>query len=42
MSDSEGPKGRPSSGRITIWVVVGAIGLYMVINGLVGALTGGG
>lgn len=28
--------------RIGIWVVVGAIGLYMVVSGVVGALTAGG
>lgn len=28
-----------SFARLTIWIVVGAVGLYLVISGLVGALT---
>lgn len=28
--------------RIGIWVVVSAVGLYMVASGLIGALTSGG
>ena len=27
-----------STGRIVIWIVVGAVGLYLVISGLMGAL----
>lgn len=38
------PDDRPrvSATRIGIWVIVGAIGLYMVVNGVVTALTSGG
>lgn len=32
------PKG-PSLSRIAIWVIVGGIGLYLVITGVVGILT---
>jgi len=42
MADLEGKKEGVSAARIGIWVVVSAIGLYMVISGLVGALAGGG
>lgn len=39
--DGDGPKKpeRPSNARITIWVVVGAIGLYLVGSGVWGILT---
>jgi len=33
--------GGPSTARITMWIIGGAVGLYMVVTGLVGALTGG-
>jgi hypothetical protein len=32
----------PSTTRITIWVVVGAVGLYFLISGIVGIVTSGG
>lgn len=32
---------RPSSGRIAIWVVVAAVGLYFVISGIIGIVTPG-
>jgi hypothetical protein len=32
------PKG-PSTSRIAIWVIVGGVGLYLVITGVVGILT---
>ncbi len=35
------PKG-PSFTRIAIWVIVGGIGLYLVISGLVGVIAKGG
>jgi hypothetical protein len=28
--------------RVVIWVLVAAVGLYMVVSGLIGALAGGG
>lgn len=34
------PRG-PSTARITIWIVVGAIGLYMIVSGVVGGLSAG-
>ncbi len=40
LRDPKKPK-RPSPGRIAVWVFVGAIGLYMVISGIVGMLSGG-
>lgn len=33
--------GGPSTARITMWIIGGAVGLYMVVTGLVGALTAG-
>ncbi|MEP6482132.1 MAG: hypothetical protein ABJA94_09020 [Rhodoglobus sp.] len=35
------PKQGPSMGRIAIWVIVGAIGLYLVISGVVGIIAKG-
>lgn len=34
------PQG-PSTARITIWIVVGAIGLYMIVSGVIGGLSAG-
>ena len=34
------PEG-PSTARITIWIVVGAIGLYMIVSGVIGGLSAG-
>jgi hypothetical protein len=34
--------GIPSWRRIVIWVVVGGVGLYLVISGVVGILAKGG
>ncbi|GAA5026048.1 hypothetical protein GCM10025738_01780 [Microbacterium fluvii] len=31
----------PSTARITIWIVVGAIGAYMLISGIIGIVSGG-
>ena len=47
MSDLKLPgedKKKPeiSFARIAIWVIVGGIGLYLVISGLVGVVTKGG
>ena len=47
MSDLKLPgeeKKKPaiSTARIAIWVIVGGIGLYLVITGLVGVVTKGG
>ena len=32
---------RPSSGRVVIWIVVSAIGVYFVVSGIIGMLTPG-
>ena len=46
--DKQGPKKqgpkkpeRPTMARIAVWVVAGGIGLYLVISGLIGVLSGG-
>jgi len=31
----------PSTARITIWVVVGAIGVYLLVTGIIGIVSGG-
>ena len=40
LRDPKKPK-PPSPGRIAVWVIVAAIGLYMVVSGIVGTLSGG-
>lgn len=38
------PEGRfqgVSTARITIWIVVGAIGLYMIVSGVIGGINAG-
>jgi hypothetical protein len=37
--DDDGKKG-PSTNRIIIWVVVGAVGLYLLGSGIFGIITG--
>lgn len=42
--EGSSPEGRPpgvSTARITIWIVVGAIGLYMIVSGVIGGLNAG-
>ncbi|WP_276312881.1 hypothetical protein [Microbacterium sp. 10M-3C3] len=41
MIPENDPK-KPSPARVGIWIVVGAIGAYMVVSGVIGALTAGG
>jgi hypothetical protein len=41
LRDPKKPKG-PSTSRVAIWIIVGAIGLYMVVSGLIGIITKGG
>jgi hypothetical protein len=36
MSDPD--KKGPSTNRIVLWIVVGGIGLYLVVSGLIGIL----
>lgn len=38
---SRGPRQPISSARIAIWIAVGGIGLYLLVSGLIGALTAG-
>ena len=38
MNDFDG-KPKISTTRIAVWIAVGALGLYFVISGLIGALT---
>jgi len=42
MTDLDPKRGRVSPTRVGIWIVVSAVGLYMVASGLIGALTSGG
>jgi hypothetical protein len=39
--DDEKKKGQPSFGRIAIWVVVGGVGAYLLISGIVGIIAKG-
>lgn len=36
-----GPK-KPSPARIGVWLVVGAIGVYLLASGVIGIVTSGG
>ncbi|MBN9605774.1 MAG: hypothetical protein J0G30_04110 [Actinomycetales bacterium] len=40
--DDQRDRGRVTPARIAIWIIVGGIGLYLVITGLVGVATSGG
>jgi hypothetical protein len=42
MDDPDERRQRVSPTRIGIWVLVSAVGLYMVISGLTGVLSSGG
>lgn len=37
----DGPK-KPSPARIGIWLVVSAVGVYMLASGVIGIIAGGG
>lgn len=39
MSNSPGEPKKPSAARIAIWVVVGAIAVYMLGSGIIGIVT---
>ncbi|WP_302848256.1 hypothetical protein [Microbacterium sp. cf046] len=41
MTDPETRRERVSPTRVGIWVVVSAVGLYMVVSGLIGVFSGG-
>ncbi|WP_460775925.1 hypothetical protein [Microbacterium sp. GXF7504] len=32
---------KPSPARIGIWLVVGAVGVFMLVSGIIGIVTGG-
>jgi hypothetical protein len=31
----------PSMARITIWLVVGGVGVYLIVSGVIGLVSGG-
>lgn len=41
MEFDDDERKKPSPARIGIWLVVGGIGVYLVISGLIGILSGG-
>lgn len=41
LPSDQDPK-KPSPARVAIWLVVGAIGVYMLGSGIIGILTSGG
>jgi hypothetical protein len=40
-SDNDGKKESVSFARLSIWIIVGGIGAYLLISGLVGVITKG-
>jgi hypothetical protein len=40
MSDPDNRK-KIATGRIVVWIVVGGIGLYLIVSGLIGIITKG-
>jgi len=34
-------KHKPSPARIGVWLVVGAVGVFMLVSGIIGIVTGG-
>jgi hypothetical protein len=41
MADSDNRQ-RPTATRIAIWVIVGAVGIYLVVSGVLGIIAKGG
>ncbi|HUG51069.1 MAG TPA: hypothetical protein VLZ78_08740 [Terrimesophilobacter sp.] len=41
MSDPDDNRKKIATGRIVIWIVVGGIGLYLIVSGLIGIITKG-
>jgi hypothetical protein len=41
MSDPEENRKKITTGRIVVWIVVGGIGLYLIVSGLIGIITKG-
>ncbi|WP_191621819.1 hypothetical protein [Microbacterium caowuchunii] len=37
----DGPK-KPSPARVGVWLVVGAVGVYMLASGIIGIVSNGG
>jgi hypothetical protein len=40
--DPRRPGRRPTPTRLLVWIVVGAIAVYLIVNGLIGILAKGG
>jgi hypothetical protein len=41
LPNNNDDKKKPSSARIAIWLVVSAVGAYMLLSGVIGAISGG-
>jgi hypothetical protein len=41
MSDPDDRPKKVSTGRMIVWIVVGAIGLYLVVSGVLGIIAKG-
>jgi hypothetical protein len=41
IPSGDDPK-KPSAARVGIWIVVGAVGVYFLANGIIGIVTSGG
>ena len=41
MSDPDENRKKIAAGRIVVWIVVGGIGLYLIVSGLIGIITKG-
>ncbi len=41
LPQDDEPKGGVSTGRLAIWVIVGGVGAYLVISGVIGIVSGG-
>ena len=39
--DDKKPEGGVSTSRVVIWLVVGCVGAYLVISGVIGIISGG-
>ncbi len=40
-SDDQGPGRRITPARVTMWIVVGGIGVYLLVSGILGILAKG-
>lgn len=41
QDDRKKPEGGVTTSRLVIWLVVGAVGAYLVITGVIGIVSGG-